>query len=218
MRLKKYKKVTIGSYIGREIIIIMVGIITSLILINRISYKFNNVIVPMAEAKTRKYITEIINNSTDNIKFDNDLFVIEKSSDNEIKMITYNSYEATQLINEITHNIQNELDMLESDNDNNYIVDEIPFGVIYNNALLRGLGPRIKIRLDIVGDVLSELETEVKPYGINNALVEVRVKLDATAKVIMPLVSKDINVTNIIPISINIVNGSIPEAYIGTYK
>lgn len=217
MKLKKYKKKTIGSHLAREIIIIVLGIIISLIVINYFSHKFNEVVMPLAEARTRKYITETINNSADDIMFDNDLFVIEKSNDNEIKMITYNSYEATQLINEITHNIEDNLDKLENDK-GMYIVGEIPLGVVFNNALLRNFGPRIKVRIDIVGDVLSELETEVKPYGINNALVEVRVKLYANAKVVLPLVSKDINITNVIPISINIVNGSIPKAYIGTYR
>ncbi len=217
MKLRKYKKKTIGSHITNEIIIIVLGIIAAFIVINYFSYKFNAVVMPIAEAKTRKYITETINNAADKIMFDNDLFTIEKSNDNEIKMITYNSYEATQLINEITHNIENDLDMLEEDKDI-YIIGDIPFGVIFNNAVIRNFGPRIKIRIDIIGDVLSELETEVKPYGINNALVEVRVKLYANARVILPLVSKDISITNVIPISINIVNGSIPEAYIGTYR
>ena len=217
MKLRKYKKKTIGSHLTREIVIVVLGIIMSFLIINYFSQKFNDVILPIAEAKTRKYITETINNAADKIMFDNDLFTIEKSNDNEIKMITYNSYEATQLINEITHNIENDLDMLENDREM-YIVGEIPLGIIYNNAILRNLGPRIKVRIDIVGDVLSELETEVKPYGINNALVEVRVKLYANARVILPLVSKDISITNVIPISINIVNGSIPEAYIGTYR
>ena len=54
-------------------------------------------------------------------------------------------------------------------------------------------------------------------FLVNYALVEVRVKLYASAKVVLPLVSKDINVINVIPISINIVNGSVPEAYIGSY-
>ena len=213
MRLKRYKKKTIGSHIAREIIIIVMGIVIALLIITYYSHRFNEVVMPIAEAKTRKYITETINNAADKIMFDNDLFVIEKSNDNEIKMITYNSYEATKLINEITYNIEDKLDKLED----NYVIGEIPFGVVYNNALLRNMGPRIKIKIEIVGDVLSELETEVKPYGINNALVEVRVKLYANAKVIVPLVSKDISITNVIPISINIVNGSIPEAYIGTY-
>ena len=68
-------------------------------MLNYFYKSFNDTIMPIAESKSRKYVTEIINNSTDNIKFENDLFVIEKSNDNEIKMITYNSYEATKLIN-----------------------------------------------------------------------------------------------------------------------
>ena len=220
MKLKQYKKKTIGTYLSRELIFIILAFLCALIVINFFYKKFNNTIMPIAEAKTRKYVTEIINNSTDDIKFENDLFVIEKSNDNEIKMITYNSYEATQLINEITHNIQDSFDELESvfNGKDKFVVDEIPLGVIFNNALLRNFGPKIRVRMDIVGDVLSELETEVKPYGINNALVEVRVKLKANARVILPLTTKEINVNNVIPISINIVNGSIPEAYIATYK
>ena len=171
--------------------------------------------MPISEIKARKYITEVINNSTDEIMFDNQLFVIEKSNDNEIKMIRYNSYEATKLINEITHNIE---DRLNIGGDKLYVIDEIPLGIIFSNSLLSNLGPKIKVKVEIIGDVLSELETEVKPYGINNALVEVRVRLYANVKVILPLVSSDINVINVIPISINIVNGNIPESYIGTYK
>ena len=220
MKLKRYKKKTIGTYLSRELIIIIMAFIVALIVINFFYKKFNTTIMPIAESKARKYLTEIINNSTDNIKFDNDLFTIEKNSDNEIKMITYNSYEATQLINEITHNIQDSFDEMESvfNGHDKFIVDEIPLGTVFNNPLIRNFGPKIQIRLDIVGDVLSALETEVKPYGINNALVEVRVKLNANARVILPLTTKEINVINVIPISINIVNGSIPEAYIATYK
>jgi sporulation protein YunB len=220
MKLKRYKKKTIGTYLGREISLIITGVILAIIIINYSYHKYNDTILAIAEAKSRKYMTEIINNSTDNIKFENDLFTIEKSNDNEIKMINYNSYEATGLINKITHNIQDELDKLESvfDGNDKFVVDEIPLGVIFNNALVRNFGPKIQIRLDIIGDVLSELETEVKPYGINNALVEVRVSLRSHARVILPLTSKDIDLINVIPISINIVNGNIPEAYIATYK
>ena len=212
--MRQNKKKTIGSHITIEIIIIILGILLALLCIKLLTKRANEIILPMAEVKARKYITEVINNSTDKIMFNDDLFVIEKNNGNEIKMITYNSYEATRLINEITKNIESKLNI---QGDEIYVIDEIPLGVIFNNSLLSNLGPRIKVRIDIIGDVLSELETEVKPYGINNALVEVRVKLYASAKVILPLVSKDINVINVIPISINIVNGSVPEAYIGSY-
>ena len=220
MKLKKYKKKTFGTYLSRELIMIIIAFIMALITINLVYKKFNATIMPIAESKARKYLTEIINNATNNIKFDSDLFTIEKNSNNEIKMITYNSYEARKLVNQITYNIEDSFNEMESvfDGHDKFIVDEIPLGAIFKNPLIRNFGPKIQIRIDIVGDVLSELETEVKPYGINNALVEVRVKLNANARVILPITSKEISVINVIPISINIVNGSIPEAYIATYK
>ena len=216
MKLKKYKKKTVGFYFSREIIIIILAIIFSLLIINYFSYKFNKVVMPIAVSSTRKYITVVINEATDGVKLDGNLFSIEKSSDNEIKMITYNSYEATKLINEITNNIQDKLNY--NNKYYNSIISEIPLGVIFKNSLLKNFGPRIKVKSDIIGDVISELQTEVKPYGINNALVEVKVKIDASANVILPLVSKEIKIINMIPISINIVNGSVPEAYFYTYK
>lgn len=215
MRLKRYKKKGIGSYLGREIIILLLGFFSSLLVINSFYDRYNDVIMPIAEAETRKYMSILINDSTRGVKFDGHLFNIERSVDNEIKMITYDSYEATKLINEITNNIQ---DKLDSFSNSNYVITEIPLGLIFKNGLLRNFGPKVSVKLDIIGDVISELETEVKPYGINNALVEVRVKIDANAMVVLPLVSKEVDITNIIPISINIVNGSIPEAYISTYK
>jgi len=216
MKLKKYKKKTIGSYFSKELIIIISAIGMAFLIINYFSHKINHIFMPMAEAETRKYMTIIINDATKGVKFDGNLFVTQKSGGNEIEMINYNSYEATKLINEITNNIQDRLNY--KDDYYNSMIAEIPLGVIFNNGLLRNFGPRIKIRLDNVFDVISELQTEVKPYGINNALIEVRVKIEATAKVILPFTSKEIKIINMIPISINIINGSIPEAYFMTYK
>ena len=60
MKLKKYKKKTIGTYISREIVILITGLIISVILINNWYHKFSNVIMPLADAKARQYLTEII--------------------------------------------------------------------------------------------------------------------------------------------------------------
>ena len=152
--MRQNKKKTIGSHITIEIIIIILGILLALLCIKLLTKRANEIILPMAEVKARKYITEVINNSTDKIMFNDDLFVIEKNNGNEIKMITYNSYEATRLINEITKNIESKLNI---QGDKLYVIDEIPLGVIFNNSLLSNLGPRIKVRIDIIGDVLSEL-------------------------------------------------------------
>ena len=215
MKLKKYKKKNIGSYITFWIIIILLAVVASVVVANKISHSYNDKLLPIAEAEARKYMTVVINDATKGVKFDKNLFAIQKEND-EIKMINYNSYEATKLINEITNNIQDRLN-----NRNEYynsMIGEIPLGLIFNNSLLKNFGPRLKVRVDMIGDVISQLETEVKPYGINNALVEVRVRIEAGVRVILPLTSKEIKVNNIIPISINIVNGKIPESYFSSYK
>jgi len=220
MRLKRYKKNKISICISRQFIIVIFSIIFSFVIINYFTSKMNEILVPLAENRTKKYLTSIINNSTEGILFDKKIFIIEKDRNNEIKMITYDSFEATKLINEITGNIQNDLTELENSdiyNDDKYVIAEIPIGVIFENSFLKNIGPKIKIRLEIIGDVVSELQTEVKPYGINNALVELNIFLEAHARVVLPFVSKDIVVTNVIPISIYIVNGNIPESYISTY-
>lgn len=218
MKLKRYKKKTVGTYLSREIILIVLAIVIAFFMINRWSRNFNEVALSLAEAKTKKYIATVINEATEGIKFDGNLFSINKNETNEIKMIKYDSYEATKLINEITHNIQDKLDMLEQGDKQGFMIEEIPLGVIFNNALLRNMGPKICIRISPIGDVITELQTVVKPYGINNALVEVTVSITSNVRIILPLGSKEMQVKNMIPISINIVNGNIPEAYIATYK
>ena len=62
-------------------------------------------------------------------------------------------------------------------------------GVIFGNTFMNNLGPKIRLHLNLFGDVMSNLETEVKPYGINNAYVEVRIHLTVTARIVLPFIS-----------------------------
>ena len=210
MKLKSYKKRHMGTYVFREIIIIFIGLMMAIWIINYYYRGFNKTFMAVASVKTKSYISRMINEATDDIKFDTSLFVIDRNINNEIKMVSYDSYEATKLTNQITSNIQKMLD-----NNEDIIIGEIPVGVVFKNNLLRNMGPRIKIKIEILGNAITELNTEVKPYGINNALIQVNVKIIANARVVLPLDSEEVEIENIVPISINIINGKVPEAYMG---
>lgn len=227
MRLKRYKKKRISSYISFVIIIVIISFSVSLYIIDYFSMKVSEVLLPMAESKTRKVVTMIINAACDGEEISNDLYVLKKDDNNEIKMITYNSFEVTKLINQVTSNIEEMISDIENNRMDYYgnigvgeggIIAEIPFGVIFGNSLLANVGPKIKLRLNLLGDITSNIETEVKPYGINNAYVELRIHLEVTARVVLPFASEKIVISNVIPLSMNIVQGSIPEAYISSYK
>ena len=207
--------------ISRGIMLIAMSIVMSLVALKYFSVRANTVLLPMAEGKLRKIVSTIINNSTINLTFDSSLFTMDKDQNNEIRMINYNSYEVTKLINEVTCNIEMELDKLNENKGSEldkYVISEVPFGSIFNSSFLRGLGPKISLKAEMVGSIVSNIETEVKPYGINNAYVETRIFLEVTAIIYLPFVSKEIKISNIIPISINIVQGSVPQGYITTFK
>lgn len=227
MKLKKYKKKKISSFISLGIIIIVFSLFFSLMIIDYLAKKVNEILYPMAESQTRKVVTMMINASCDNVVIGDNLYSINKDNNDEIKMITYNSFEVTKLINEVTANIENMIKKYENSQLNYYgdvggiengVIAEIPFGVIFGNSLLASVGPKIKLRLNLLGDITSNIETEVKPYGINNAYVEMRIHLEVTARIVLPFVSEKVVISNVIPLSMNIVQGSIPEAYISSYK
>lgn len=227
MKLKRYKKKKISSYISMGIFLIVVSLILALVIIDYFSKKANEILLPMAESQTRKVITMIINSSCDDVLIGDNLYTINKDNNNEIKMITYDSFEVTKLINQITENIENRIQDVElgkmnyygdTDGNENGVIGVIPFGVIFGNSLLANVGPKIKLRLNLLGDIVSNIETEVKPYGINNAYVEVRIHLMVTARIVLPFVSEKKVISNVIPLSMNIVQGSIPEAYISSYR
>ena len=212
MRLKRYKKKTIGVYIAREFIIIIIGIIASILAINNYYKKFNKVISNMAEEMTRKYISAIVNDVTSKIKFDSNLIKVEKKINDEINLVTYDTGEATRVMNEINNSIRFKLD------DNKYyLVGEIPTGVVFNSGLIRNMGPKIKLGFYVIGNILTEISPEVRAYGINNALVSMNVKITVRTKMVLPLDSKEVNVTNTIPLSINIVNGRVPGINLEQY-
>jgi len=227
MKLKRYKKKKISSYISLGLIIIVISLVLSFIIIDYFADRANEILLPMAESKTRKVVAMVINSACDEAIIGDNLYVINKDSNDEIKMITYNSFEVTKLINEVTNNIENMIRDIENGRMDYYgnidvidsgVIAEIPFGVIFGNSMLSNIGPKIKLRLNLLGDITSNIETEVKPYGINNAYVEVRIHLEVTARILLPFVSEKVVISNVIPLSMNIVQGSVPDGYIYSYK
>ena len=67
--------------------------------------------------------------------------------------------------------------------------------------------------MHIIGDVVSNLETNVKEYGINNALIEIGVSVSVNSLVNLPFVSKKITVSTVIPLSLKLIQGNIPSYY-----
>ena len=119
LKLKKYRKKKISTYISLSLTIIIISIILSILLISFFSNKFKKILLPIAISDTRKIVTMVINASvTDKVMYllkEKEIYTIKYDGEN-INMINYNSYEVNRLLREITYNIENSFKELEQGN------------------------------------------------------------------------------------------------------
>lgn len=174
------------------------------------------------------YVREKINHYADQI------YDIVKTDDNEIKNIIYDSGVINDLVNSIGDRVYKMYDEIENDDlsklninanilssnekNNKGIVLEIPTGIIFNNYLFSNLGPKIPILLSLTGEYESYVSSDVVEYGINNAMVTVYVNIKVSEELVLPFVSEKISVQNKFPIFMSLVNGTIPNYYIGGFS
>ncbi|MBR2712678.1 MAG: sporulation protein YunB [Bacilli bacterium] len=201
--MKKIKRIIV--------ILIIVILLLSIFLLIFYNKKMKPRLMSIAKIKCKKIGIELISNNVMNSisKYldSNNLFDIVKNDKGNIETIDYNS----KVINEIL-SISSKVginNLKELEKNKNGIVTYLPIGIASNNIFLEDKGPKIPIRLYLDGNVLTSLKTDIKEYGIDSALVEVSVRIEASVKVIIPFESEEINIVNEIPISIKIVKGNV---------
>ena len=188
----------------------------------------------MIASKVTKYVVNAAYNDDDFEMTSNNLYEIVKGNDGDIKTIIYNTAEVNELLNIVTSNVYENFNKLESKDlkdlnirENILISDsgisgdgiilEVPLGIVTDNYLLASLGPRIPVKISLTGEFESQLSTEVKEYGINNALISLNIDIRVTEQITMPFITEKIVIENQIPVTINLVNGKIPNYYINGF-
>lgn len=210
MNLKNKKKTFIYKKRIFIIIIILFLLIGTHKLIKNISYYYLNYsekeVIKIIDTASGKGITDKILNE---IK-DKELYKVSKNSFGEIEMIDYNSYLVNLFLRDVSKNISDSLDEQEN---SQKIAFYVPLGSIFQNPILNNKGPKIPVRMEIIGSVFSNMNIKIKEYGINNCLIEMYVHIEIKEKVILPVLSKTIVVKNDIPVSYKIIKGVVPSYY-----
>ena len=188
-----------------------------------------------AESYIKKVTNLIINKAiskqlSEDLNVD-DLFVVTKDGNDVIRTIDFNPTLVNKALTIITNNIQLNLKNLEEGNTssielpdnvevefksrklNKGIIYEIPSGIIFNNSLLANLGPKIPVKLNLIGDIVSNVTANVTNYGINNALIEVSIFVSVEEMVLLPITSKKIKVESKVPVVMKLIQGTVPNYY-----
>lgn len=235
IHLRKKFKIHIKGFHNKIFLVFILFILALIIIFNYINTKVSPVISDYAKMEAKNISTYIINkaisSNIQNIINTDDLFLISKNSNNEINTIDFNPVivnkaltEITKVIHSYLHDLEEgkveSLDLPESSyysdfqKRNKGVLFEIPSGVVFENSLLSNLGPKIPVKLSFVGDIISNINTKVTNYGINNALIEINLNIKVTEKVILPISIDEIEVELSIPIAIKLVQGNVPSYYL----
>ena len=211
MHLRNNKKRCLRKRIIIIVICLSLAIYIFIALSKNVSYYY----LIYSEKEARKIIDLSVGNAvTDDVLEDikdKNLYKVSKNSKGEIEMIDYDSYLVNAFLRDVTDNIADSLEKEESNPEK--IAFYIPLGSVFQNPILNNKGPKIPVRMEIIGSVLTNISTKVTEYGINNCLIEMYVHVEVREKVILPVIAKTITITNDLPVSYKIIRGTVPSYY-----
>ncbi len=202
-------------------------IIATTILLNILNKRAIPVLANYMEVQTKRMGIEVLRNTgseeLNNLLKNNKYYEIVKNNDGEIESINFDTTILNEALIIVSKNVRKKLNELEEGKNlpsemfynnlnkkiKNKIVYMVPIGIVFNNAFLYNLGPKIPVKIEYSGNVGLDVKTSVKAYGVNSALIEVYVYVEVTQRTILPFTSKDTKLTSKIPIVLKVVKGSV---------
>lgn len=138
---------------------------------------------------------------------------METRSNGYVTSVVVDVYQVNLLISKMTQQIQEELNQYQNDKNHELNNLKLPIGVMFDNPVLNNMGPSISIQLRTIGSVHTDILSSVKPYGINNSLIEVVIKTTIRFQVLIPFQKDEILVETNTPLLIKVIQGSVPHYY-----
>ncbi|RSK24625.1 sporulation protein YunB [Bhargavaea beijingensis] len=188
-----------------------------------------------AEVQTQKIASEVIAKAIDartaNVLDINDIIEYVPSEQSEMVTAKLNTEIINRFIAETHGLVSDHLEMAEAGElntlpklenieydvetmkDRDGIVFFVPLGQALGMPIIGNLGPKIPIRFHVIGDVHANPNTEIREFGINNALVQVDAIIQVNVRIIVPFASKQSRVEQRIPIAIGLVQGQVPHIF-----
>ena len=191
-----------------------------------IDRKLKPIIIPYVNSEVERLTTNIVNNALKN------MFSQKNISDNilvyEGNNYSYNTIFMNELANKASSFFYDEIMKLENGEIDDYfiskrikngkfnkikkgIICDISFASLRESAIFANIGPSFPIKLLFLGDINTDYDFEVSEYGINNVLIKVFFVVKVREQVSMPFNSKKSEIVVRRLISMNIINGKVPE-------
>lgn len=200
----------------------------ALLFLDYINKRLNIILEKYIDAEVDRISAVIVGDALNKINQSEEYDFIISNDNNEM---TYNTKDINDFRNKLVDIITLEFNQLETGTlkdgvlpqqeklrkkypffSNGYLC-EVTLNSIRNSTVLGNIGPVIPIKLTFMGYVDSSIESEVREYGINNALVEVNVNIKISNMISMPISTRIHHSTIKNTVSLELIKGEIPNYY-----
>lgn len=217
-RFKRHKEI---NFLWIYILLIIIEVVWSINSLGKlISPKLINIVKNNIVYYDNLLVEEYVDTKELRSNFIDDLISLDKNKEEEIINIDINTAKAYELMGNIVKELKNKTDSYGdvdayAKNKRGSMVLRYPIGLASSNILLNNLGYRIPLKLALNSNVLTGIKTKVTNYGLNNALIEVYLKVGFISNVIYFGLDDSINSDYEILLASRMVMGRVPDMFNG---
>ena len=139
-------------------------------------------------------------------KYD-DILNIIKDENGNIKMVGTNIFTVNKIISDIPVYMQEEFEREENS------TFKIPIGSFFGSKLFSGRGPKVNIKMQIVGDLDTDLRSEFTSAGINQTLHRIYLEIKCNVVILTPFETIEQKISNQVLLAEGVIVGEIPNSY-----
>ena len=219
--MKKFKRRKKVNFLWIYIILILFEVIWSINSLGKlISPKLINIVKNNIVYYDNLLVEEYLDTQELRSNLIDDLISLDKNKNEEIMNININTAKSYELMSSIVKELKSKSNSYSdidsyAKNKRGQMVLRYPIGLASSNILLNNLGYRIPLKLVLNSNVLTGIKTKVTNYGLNNALIEVYLKVSFVSNVIYFNMDEAVKSDYEILLASQMVMGRVPDMFNG---
>ena len=154
--------------------------------------------------------TKISNNEATKIMENysyNDMLNVTKDEAGNVKMVEANIVTINAIISQIPINIQEQMEKTENN------TFSIKLGSFLGSNLFAGRGPNVNIKMQLIGNLDTDLKSQFISNGINQTLHRIYLEISCNIIILTPYETIEDKIVNQVLLAEGVIIGDVPSSY-----
>ncbi len=192
--------------IRRIILVLIIIMILGISIVKAVIPVFDRLCIEKAKSIATIICNKQTSKNLKDYKY-SDFVLVHMDENKNIKMLESNMININNVISNIAEDIQIEINNIQSDD------IYISSGSFTGISLLAGRGPKIPIKISIIGNVKTDFKSEFIDKGINQTLHRLYLEIECNISVLTPFKTINEKIINQFIVAENLIVGNIPDSY-----